>query len=976
MTTGASAAVPLLAAAMLASASLASAATDSELVAERISEANVAERQIGGPDAIGGIGDWYLANDLVEVVVDDPSRRHSTLNHGGTIVDAGVRGRDGDDQFSRLFPLVNLDQRVFLNLDSARAEVDPAGGSARLVVSGSRSLDSVQRPGLRGFFDPLVPEAEALAGVFAETEYLVRPGEPFVRITTRLRNDGASAAPVFSYGEVWMRGGRSMRSFVSDTLQPARSPGFHHKSFDRSNILGSGEAMAPFTFVAMSGVHGFPPITYAVFSPERTQRGLWSFGVTGKHVNLISALLFDPSWDALGVWRLLRATREELAPGEEWVYRRRLLIVPGSHVATATDLIFPLLGVADGASGISLRVEPRGVRAAALVERAADGAPVTQLAPGSDGRVRALLPPGEYRLTLRAEQRAPQQLEFSVAAGRFSEVSATIPGTGRLHFERPFTDGGGGRVIVRGLGETPDPIFGDELLDFRVDGKRPSSGSETRNLYFLGNDRDPRSVEVAPGRYQLTATRGPAYSIAQIELEVADADSELQVPSFELRQVLALQGVVGADLHVHAQASDDSQTSNEARLASFVAEGVDVMVSTDHDHVASFQSAIQSLQLSGRIHVRTGVEVTSSAPSPEAPWTLGHHNAWPVAYRPELHRKGAPVSQEPSLAELYARLRSDHGAQVLQLNHALDSDGGTAQGRFLSHLGSAGKPYDPSRPIAEYPNRLLLERASDRHTRAIDFDAMEIMNGRKFPQYLALREVWYSLLRQGFRRTATGNSDTHDLGDESGYPRNYVYVDGLAPADPGFDAAFDRAIREGRSFVTTGPLIAAFRVNEGRMGDIVAAPDGEVSVELAVAAAPWVPVDEVRLLVNGEVARVFRELAEPEEILRLRRTERLQFTDDAFVTLEAGAPLDIESNPWLWERGGSYAVVAGRFVSQAVSNPIYVDVDGNGRFDAPGLAAAANPQRRLLWTSLAIVALAGAWFALRQRAGRVPSRRP
>ena len=40
------------------------------LVAERITDANFPCRTIGGPDAIGGVGDWYLANDVVEVVVD------------------------------------------------------------------------------------------------------------------------------------------------------------------------------------------------------------------------------------------------------------------------------------------------------------------------------------------------------------------------------------------------------------------------------------------------------------------------------------------------------------------------------------------------------------------------------------------------------------------------------------------------------------------------------------------------------------------------------------------------------------------------------------------------------------------------------------------------------------------------------------------------------------------------------------------
>jgi hypothetical protein len=953
----------------LAAALPAAAGADAGLVAEQIDAQNVAERQIGGPDAIGGLGDWYLANDVVEVVVDDPGRRHGKLNHGGTIVDAGVRGRDGDDQFARLFPILNLDQRVFLDYDTMRAEVDPAGRFARLVVSGSRGLDSVARPGLLGSYSLLVPEAERIARVRAETEYLVRPGEPFVHVTTRLRNEGDEPAPIFSYGDVWMRGGRSMRSFVGNTLAPQRSPGFHHHSFDRGDILGSGDAMAPFTFVAMPGVAGLPPITYAIFSPERSARGLWSFGVTGEHVNLVNAFTFDPPWSELGLWRLLRATRHTLAPGEEWSYSRRLLVLPGGDVAAATDRIFPLLGFADGSSGVALQVDPPGVRASALVERAEDGAPVTQLAAGSaaGGSARAVLPPGEYRLTVRAEQRPPQELRVSVEPGAFSEARVRLPAPATLRFDPAFADGGPGRIVFEGLGDTPDPVFGDELLEFRVDDRRPGSASETPELTFAGNASDPLRVAIAPGRYRLTATRGPTSTIAQRELEVPADGAELRVPPFELRRVVALDGVVSADLHVHAQASDDSQTPNAQRLKAFVAEGVDVLVSTDHDHVASYDEALDATGLRDRIRVRIGVEVTSSAPSPAAPWTLGHHNAWPLPHRPELHRSGAPPSQQPSVAELYAKLRGEYGVQVVQLNHALPEDGGVDEQCFLSHLGRVGEPFDPSRPIGDEPNRVLLERASDRHTRAIDFDAMEVMNGHKWHQYLALRAAWYSLLRQGFRRTATGNSDTHGPDEEAGYPRNYVYL-GPPPWD---DPAFDAALREGRSFASTGPLIAAFRANDGRMGDQVAAPGGTLDVRLAVAAAPWVPVDEVRLLVNGEVRRRFRELAPPEEVVRLSRSETLHLSRDAFVTLEAGAPLDIEPERWRRERGGVYAsTVARGFVSQALSNPIFVDVDGDGHFTPPGLdTGPGSAERRLIWVSALVGGLALLWWWLRRRSG-------
>jgi hypothetical protein len=270
----------------------------------------------------------------------------------------------------------------------------------------------------------------------------------------------------------------------------------------------------------------------------------------------------------------------------------------------------------------------------------------------------------------------------------------------------------------------------------------------------------------------------------------------------------------------------------------------------------------------------------------------------------------------------------------------------------------------------------LLERGSGGHTRAIDFDAIEVMNGASFGQYLRVRQAWYSLLQQGFRRTATGNSDSHGPDQKAAYPRNYVYID-REDFDP---QAFDAAVREGRLFVTTGPMIAAFRANGASMGETAAAPDGRVRVQLAVAAAAWVPVDEVRLLVNGEVARTYRDLVAAEKVMRLLRTDEIEFERDAFLTLEAGAPLGADPQRWGAERGGVYSsIVAPGFVAQVISNPIYVDVDGDGRFTAPGLAPlddAGGASRRLVVTLLVLFLLAVVWWYLRSRAGLgTPSRR-
>ncbi len=927
------------------------------LRAERIQESTAAELDLGGPDASGGVGDWYLSNDRVEIVVDDPSRAYGAVNHGGGILDAGLRGRRGADQLARITPLVNLSQRVFVEYRSVRAEVDPAGAWARLVVSNDGRLDALPRC---SWLDWLVPEAERLRDVWVETEYTVLPGEPLIRITTTIRNEGERAAPLFAYGDLWMRGGRANRAFSVDTLQPGRSRGYQHVAFDRRNLFRS-DPLQSFTVLAVPGVRGFPPVGYGLFAPERAAAGLPLYGVTGEHVSLVAGLIGDPPWPELTALRLARATLRTLEPGASWSFARRLLITDRADAASITDQAFPQLGFGDGSSGLEGRVEPSGEPCVVLVEQAGSGAPITQVEARRSGpeagRYRALLPPGRYVLRLRSPQRPERRLEVEVAPGQLTPVPEVVfEEPGWLVFGPAFADGGAGRIVVQGLGETSDPTFDPELLDFRVGGRRMPSGIASGHLHFAGGGADPPRRALPPGRYRITATRGPEWDAGQVEVEV-EAGGEHFVEPFALRRLIELRGIVSADLHVHAEASDDTQMPNALRLASFLAEGVDVMVSTDHNQRADFGPALAALGARDRIHVVHGVEVTSSSPSHEAPWSLGHHNAWPLPLRPLQHRRGAPPSQRLSLPDLYASLRRDSGVRVVQLNHPRSRVPGRAEeGELFTHLARAGESFRPEEPLEAWPNRLLLEPGADGRTRGLDFDAIELANGKSWEAYLQVRRDWHSLLRQGIRRTGTANSDTHGPASPAGYPRNYVY---LGPE--GFEGRrFDEAIREGRLFGSTGPLIAAFQVNGARMGDRVSAGSGRVRVEIAVAAAPWVPVDEVRLLVNGELFRRFSPLPAGGAVMRLQHTEELALDADAFLTVEAGAPLDADPIEWRQSHPGPYSdAIAPGFVPLAFSNPIWVDADGDGRFDPPGLPAPS--QSRLGWL-LPPLALAVAWL--------------
>ena len=194
-------------------------------------------------------------------------------------------------------------------------------------------------------------------------------------------------------------------------------------------------------------------------------------------------------------------------------------------------------------------VEPPGVACSVQVDAADTGAPLTQImleTEGPDaGSYRATLPPGRYRLTLRAPHREPLTAFATVRPGRFTEVDPQrLPEPAWLTFGAQAFAKGPGRVVVSGIRGSEDPVFEPELLDFLIDGAKTESGSETNEIHFIGNGSDPRRVAIAPGTYRLTATRGPAFEIEQVEVEVAGPGSEAAVPRFALRPLAEPVGFV------------------------------------------------------------------------------------------------------------------------------------------------------------------------------------------------------------------------------------------------------------------------------------------------------------------------------------------------------------------------------------------------------------------------------------------------
>ena len=216
---------------------------------------------------------------------------------------------------------------------------------------------------------------------------------------------------------------------------------------------------------------------------------------------------------------------------------------------------------------------------------------------------------------------------------------------------------------------------------------------------------------------------------------------------------------------------------------------------------------------------------------------------------------------------------------------------------------------------------------------------------------------WFALLNLGYRYTALGNSDTHGLTTtESGCPRNYIQSD---TDDPAFidDQVIADAVREHRVVASYGPFME-FTINGAEIGSELKSRGAELELEMRVQAPTWIPVDRVELYENGVLIEEWDVEATAGELRFDEVIVRQPVRDSWYVLMAMGegdlspvftpievpyldlqqvveeALVDVEALALLMEPSAPVPRVFP-IHPYALTNPIWVDVDGGG-FDAPG----------------------------------------
>src|ERR1039457_4145734 len=301
------------------------------------------------------------------------------------------------------------------------------------------------------------------------------------------------------------------------------------------------------------------------------------------------------------------------------------------------------------------------------------------------------------------------------------------------------------KLTFVGVEGTPRPVFTHNDIG-RPEGELAISAFD-RVFSAAGSEE----IRVPLGSYDIYVSRGPEWDVS-VNRKVKIGPEGAKVVA-KLRHVVDTAGWLSADFHVHAAPSPDSIVPLSHRILEFVADGIDMIVSPDHNVVTDYAPTIRQLGLGTLITSARGDELTTNG------W--GHYGAFPLPQDMARAGQGAVLVHGHNAKEIFANVREHAPEAVIDVHHPrIDPGVGYfIVGEFDPHSDRAGRPGF-----------------------SFDFDALEVLNGYQDPARKSVDRIiddWLGLLNHGHIVTATGNSDTHHLTyNMGGYPRNYVRVNG------------------------------------------------------------------------------------------------------------------------------------------------------------------------------------------------------
>jgi len=813
---------------------------------------------IDGPMSRGRLGDVLLANDKVQVVIQQPQRNLLSVGqYGGQIIDADLvrQGPDPErDSFEEWAVGINLENTC--HYTSVSIINDGANGQPAVVrATGVDDLLDFINPSSQvagfGFPFPAAFDDANLLDFTCTTDYSIGLKDRYVTVDTTFTNTGATQISTFM--TEFMNGSGQLETFL---------PGY-----------GFGEPLVTATcalcnFIAWQGYGNGEGVTYGYV---HNIPGSTSFNTNGVTIPLVG--------ESAALALIGAALPNIIIPPSGGQVTLTRYFAVGEDVGDIVDIRNQITGLTTGTiSGTvtrnSLPVEDADVT---VFGAFADG-------PGSDknvvahyqtdalGQYQGTLPLGSYTVKVHLDGHmpaSPDPASVTITASP-SVHDFTIPVSGRIKVtlvdenNLPIA----GKVSIVGIDQYKDPentqlflgqinnrtgVFGDVTFDPLTFG--------LAKVLFMDETGDTGEVFLEPGDYQVVVSHGQEYSI--FEQNVTLTSGNLEIVTAQIARVIDTSGFVSGDFHVHMIDSPDSAVSKEERIVTMLAEGVDFFTTTDHEHRTDLTSQIASLGVGGLISVAVGAETTSP--------DYGHFNSWPMTIDPTKVNNGAidwagaaPDGMDfPSFgnytlspAQIFAALLADPGTDTVQINH-MDS--------FFGPGGLAvDTAYIPPRDFADNADRRLDPGIANLFDSS--FTALEVWQGTDRNDILNRfigRNMgdWFNMINQGIIRSGIAVSDTHQTANvPSGFPHTSLASSTDDPSALGAIAdALSGNVNAGRNIGTNGPFIkvTSSAASTGQNGGLalglptlISTTNGSAQITVDIESPLWAPFDRVEYYVN------------------------------------------------------------------------------------------------------------------------------
>ena len=592
-----------------------------------------------------------------------------------------------------------------------------------------------------------------------------------------------------------------------------------------------------------------------------------------------------------------------MKPGDSFTFARQIVVAKDlPEVLAIND---ELLGQAKAAAAkiqmFDANDQPiAGARVTFRSEAGERGTTVTD----AKGFIRPRLPIAHYHYDISAagvDVFQPNVMRFIVHEGT-TESQFRFGGYNPGTVKAAVTDADGraipAKVEFNGNGDTPTPDWG------------PDSGEHfVRNLAYTENGTF--EVPLVAGEYDVTISHGTEYDAVFTKLKIEGGKTA------ELRALLKhsvnTPGWVSGDFHSHSSPSGDNTGSQKGRVLNLAAENIEFAPCTEHNRVSTYDGHIAELGLKPFMATVSGMELTGQ------PLPLNHQNVFPMKHTPRTQDSGGPVTDtSPETQIERIALWDDRSEKLIQQNHP-------DLGWLFYDKNGDGKPdegYSRSFPFMD----VMEIHPIDRILNVTQFDERD---GKAFGNNRMLN--WLQLLNQGFRIYGVVNTDAHYNYHGSGWLRNWIQssTDDPAKIDP---MEMVHAAEQGRLIMSNGPYLeATFNAAGGNetvvSGQDLVARNGRVMAHVRVQCPNWIDVDTVFVLVNGKVAKELQFTRADhaklfgDGVMKFDQQLEVTLTEDSHVVVVTGHRTEMLGD------------VMGPMGSQhpaALTNPVFVDVDGDG----------------------------------------------